>query len=147
MEDLAAIVSAEFDIVYQPVSTCYVRDIGRVYREVARVTRPGGIYISQHKQPASLQGVQQPGPAGGYELREAYYRTEPLPPVAGSKLREEGTAEFLHRWEELVGGLCRTGFIIEDLEALSRRRGVAAGHVRPSCQLSGPLRSHQGPAT
>ena len=29
--------------------------------------------------------------------------------------REEGTLEFLHRWEELVGELCRAGFVVEDL--------------------------------
>src|SRR6476619_314507 len=33
---------AEFDIVIQPVSTCYLAQIEPVYREVARVTRGGG---------------------------------------------------------------------------------------------------------
>ena len=35
--------------------------------------------------------------------------------MAGSSHREEGTLEFLHRWEELIGGLCRSGFVVEDL--------------------------------
>jgi hypothetical protein len=35
--------------------------------------------------------------------------------VAGSPHREPGTLEFLHRWEELLGGMCRAGFVIEDL--------------------------------
>ena len=86
----------------------------RVYREVARVLAAGGLYISQHKQPASLQADVQPT-VRGYELVEPYYRGGPLPPVVGSPHREEGTVEFLHRWEELIGGLCRAGFIIEDL--------------------------------
>src|SRR5436190_6005319 len=34
-----------FDIVIQPVSTCYVPDILAVYREVRRVIRPNGIYV------------------------------------------------------------------------------------------------------
>ncbi len=29
--------------------------------------------------------------------------------------REKGALEFVHRWEEIVGGLCRSGFVIEDL--------------------------------
>ena len=33
----------------------------------------------------------------------------------GSPHREPGTLEFLHRWEDLLGGLCRSGFVIEDL--------------------------------
>jgi hypothetical protein len=26
-----------------------------------------------------------------------------------------GTIEYLHRWEQIVGGMCRAGFVIEDL--------------------------------
>ena len=114
MDDLAALASASFEIVIHPVSTCYVPDIVPVFREVARVCVPGGLYVSQHKTPQSLQAEQRPA-SRGYELTEPYYRTGPLPPVVGSRLREEGTLEFLHRWEEIVGGICRAGFVIEDL--------------------------------
>jgi hypothetical protein len=85
-----------------------------VYREVARVCSSGGLYVSQHKQPASLQADLRPG-ARGYELVEPYYRQGPLPAVFGSQHREPGTLEYLHRFEELLGGLCRAGFVIEDV--------------------------------
>lgn len=115
MDDLAVLAPAEFDIVVQPVSTCYVPDVLAVYREIARVTVAGGLYISQHKQPATLQ-AEVMGTARGYLLSESYYRTGPLPGVIGGCLhREAGTVEFLHRWHELVGGLCRSGFVLEDL--------------------------------
>lgn len=114
MDDLSALPPAGFDIVVQPVSTCYVPDVLAVYREVARVTVGGGLYVSQHKQPASLQTSVAPSPRG-YEVTEPYYRSGPLPPVEGSPHREAGTLEFLHRWEELLGGMCRAGFAIEDL--------------------------------
>jgi hypothetical protein len=39
----------------------------------------------------------------------------PLPEVASSEHREEGMDEYLHGWEELIGGLCRAGFVVEDL--------------------------------
>ena len=114
MDHMPALAAGEFDIVIHPVSTCYLPAIGPVYQEVARVTRPGGIYISQHKTPASLQADVSPG-GRGYELAEPYYRSGPLPAVVGSRHREEGTLEYLHRWEELLGLLCRAGFVIEDL--------------------------------
>lgn len=115
MEDLSMFGEGNFEVVLQPVSTCYVPDLAVVYGEIARVTQPGGIYISQHKQPASLQAEVLPS-ARGYQLAEPYYRSGPLPPVIGGCLhREAGTVEFLHRWEELIGGLCRSGFVIEDL--------------------------------
>jgi SAM-dependent methyltransferase len=114
MDDLSALAAAEFDFVIQPVSSCYVPEVTRVYREVSRVMAAGGLYISQHKQPASLQADVRRS-ARGYELVEPYYRNGPLPAVLGSPHREEGTVEFLHRWEELIGGLCRAGFVVEDL--------------------------------
>jgi SAM-dependent methyltransferase len=114
MDDLSALAMAEFDIVIHPVSTCYVADLAEVYRQVARVSAPHGLYISQHKQPTSLQTSVAPSPRG-YEITEPYYRQGPLPAVTGSPHREEGTLEFLHRWEALLGGLCRAGFAIEDL--------------------------------
>lgn len=115
MEDLSMLPRAGFDLIMQPVSTCYVPDISAVYLQVAQVSASGALYISQHKQPASLQGSSLPGP-GGYVMAHPYYRSTPLPPeINGVEHREAGALEFIHRWEDLVGGLCRSGFVIEDL--------------------------------
>ncbi|RIK82865.1 MAG: class I SAM-dependent methyltransferase [Planctomycetota bacterium] len=115
MDDLAMFAPGEFDLVVHPVSTCYVPDVRPVFRAVARVTRPDGLYVSQHKSPASLQASLTPAVDGGYALVEPYYREGPLPAAPASRLREHGTLEFLHRWEELLGGVCRAGFAIEDV--------------------------------
>ena len=114
MDDLSMLADHQFDIVIHPVSTCYVANLQAVYREVARVTRPGGLYISQHKSPTSLQSTIKPS-GHGFEITEPYYRSGPLPAAEPSRVRESGTLEFLHRWEELLGGMCRAGFVIEDL--------------------------------
>ena len=114
MDQLEMFEAGEFDVVIHPVSTCYLPDVLAVYREVARVTRGGGIYVSQHKTPTSLQASITPLPQG-YVLTESYYRKGPLPEVTGTRLREEGCYEFIHRWEQLIGGMCRVGFVIEDL--------------------------------
>lgn len=125
MDDMPMFAAGSFDLVIHPVSTCYVPRIEPVYREVARVTRAGGLYISQHKTPTSLQAEVTPS-AHGYELIEPYYRNGPLPPVVGSPHREEGTLEYLHRWEELLGLMCRAGFAIEDL--------VEPVHAKPDAE-------------
>jgi len=114
MDDLSALAAERFDVVVQPVSTCYVPCVAKVYAEVARVTKPGGVYVSQHKQPTSMQADVRRSPRG-YEITERYYRNVPLPEVTGSPHREPGTIEYLHRWEQLVGELCRAGFVVEDL--------------------------------
>ena len=127
MDNLGMLPAGEFDIVIHPVSTCYVPDVLAVYREVARVTAAGGLYISQHKSPTSLQTEVKPGPRGYYELSEPYYRSGPLKPVLGSPHREPGTLEFLHRWEDLLGGICRAGFSIEDL--------IEPLHAKPDAEI------------
>lgn len=114
MDDLSALPPASFQVVYQPTSSCYVPNLAAVYREVARVCQPGGIYISQHKQPRSLQAEAEPSGDGYRVVHRSNYRG-PLPEVTGSDHREEGMDEYLHGWEELVGGLCRAGFVVEDL--------------------------------
>jgi SAM-dependent methyltransferase len=114
MDKLSMLPDQSFDIVHQPVSTCYVPDIAAAYSEVARVLRDGGLYISQHKQPTSLQIVERDA-GNRYVVGVKYYHSGPLPPVGDTSYREAGTVEFLHRWEDLVGGLCRAGLLLEDL--------------------------------
>ncbi len=114
MDDLSCFEPSSFDIVIHPVSTCYIPNIELVYQQIARVMEPDGIYISQHKQPTSLQ--VEADSDGVYRIGASYYRTEPLVPArTASLVREAGTYEYIHRWQELVGGMCRAGFVIEDL--------------------------------
>jgi len=114
MDDLCACESASFDVVIHPVSTCYVPDIRPVYAEVARVCRSGAIYISHHKQPASLQAAALPEKKG-YLLQRPLDLKDPLPEVKGALFREEGTLEYVHSLEVIMGELCRNGFSIEDV--------------------------------
>ncbi len=133
MDDLSMLQEGEFDVVIHPVSTCYLPSVQGVFAEVARVTRRGGIYISQHKQPTSLQASIDPTAGGAFEIRHPYYSDRPVPEIrsdsaSGRRLRESGAVEFLHRWEELIGGICRAGFMIEDLsEPLHARRDAPRG--------------------
>lgn len=125
MDDLGPLGDSAFDIVHQPVSTCYVPDVAPVYREIARVLSVGGLYISQHKQPTSLQ-ISHRDPRDRYVIGLEYYREGSLPDVPDRSYREERTAEYLHRWEQLVGGLCEAGFVIEALSEPYRGDPAAA---------------------
>ena len=130
MDRLTGIADDSFDIVIHPVSTCYVPDIVAVFAEVARVIRAGGIYISQHKTPTSLQTGLKPTSESraGYPIVHEYYSREPLPPAKEANLiREPGTYEYVHRWEQIVGGMCGTGFVIEDLTEPTHAADEAPG--------------------
>ena len=128
MDDLSMLAAGRFDVVIHPVSTCYLPDVARVFRAVARVAKPGGLYVSQHKAPASLQAGPAPGATGRYDLIHPVGRTAPLPPEPPSRLREAGTQEFVHSLSALLGGICAAGFTIEDFcEPDHREPGAPLG--------------------
>lgn len=130
MDDLSELPEASFDIVHQPVSTCYVSDIGEVYRQIARVAKDDSTYISQHKQPTSLQIVRR-DQRDHYVIGIGYYHEGPLPAATDTSYRESGTSEYMHRWDQLVGELCRSGFVLEDLrEPYRGDPNAQPGHFR-----------------
>ena len=66
-----------------------------------------------------------------YVIGVSYYHEGPLPPVTDESYREPGAMEYLHRWQELIGGLCRAGFVVEDLVEPKRGDPTATpGHFR-----------------
>jgi SAM-dependent methyltransferase len=126
IDDLGMFAAGRFDLVVHPVSSCYVADVGPVFRSVARVTRAGGLYVSQHKSPGSLQATLEPNAAGRYELVHDLARREPLPPEPPGRLREAGTQEFIHSLTALLGGICRAGFVIDDVHEPEHAEPTAA---------------------
>lgn len=115
MDELHIFHAGEFDLVIHPVSTCYLSSLSRLFPEIARVTRPGGLYISQHKQPINLQASLQTY-TGQYVIEHAYYDRGPVPTATQpSRLREPNTREFAHSWSSILAGICRSGFSIADV--------------------------------
>lgn len=119
MDDLSMLADESFDIVHQPVSTCYVPDLKPVYAGIARVLRSHGLYISQHKQPVSLQ-ISHRNDRHQFVIGVEYYHEGPLPQQQDTSYRESGATEYLHRMDQIVGDLCLAGFVIEDLREPKR---------------------------
>ena len=118
MDELTMLKNDYFDLVIHPVSSCYLPSLKQVFSEISRVCRPGGLYMSQHKSPRSLQSSLQPNLNGRYELLfpecQSADNSGALPPAPPSRLREAGTDEFVHSLTDILGGICRAGFSIED---------------------------------
>jgi len=114
MDDLRELDDEAFDIVHQPVSTCYIPDLVPLYAEIARVLKDDGVYISQHKQPTSLQ-ISHRNERHQFVVGVEYYHDGPLPKQIDTSYRESGATEYLHRLEDLIGGLCRSNMALEDL--------------------------------
>ncbi len=116
--DLSPLADRTFDIVVQPVSACYIPDLWPMYAEIARVLKPGGLYLSQQKSPASLQaGAWEPA-AHAYRVPYPVVSVQGLPPTDNPALsqREQNLIEWVHPLNALLGDLCRSGFVIEDFQ-------------------------------
>ncbi len=113
MKDLSAFGDAGFDLVVHPVSNCFVDDVMPVWREAARVLRPGGALLAGFNNPmvyifdyASLERdgmlhVKHPLP---------YSDVEVLDSGAMEGQQERGMPlEFSHTFQTLIGGQLEAG--------------------------------------
>ncbi len=139
MDRLDGFADAEFDLVIHPVSTCYLPSLSALFLGIARITRPGGLYISQHKQPMNLQASLDTV-TGSYYVQHAYYDKTPVAqPQQPTKLREPGTNEFVHSWTNIIGGICQAGFLVEDLsEPLHGKTDAPVGSFHHRCYYIPP---------
>ena len=100
-----------FDLVFNPVSLCYIREVEPVWNEVARIMKPGGILLTGFDTIINFI-------VDGDE-REIVW-SMPFDPLDNPEQRaflEEDDAglQFGHSLDEMLGGLLRAGFSIEDL--------------------------------
>lgn len=100
-----------FDVVVNPVSLCYVREVEPIFREVARVLRPGGVMLAGFD--SGLNYVVD------YPEEERIVRGLPYDPLSEPALLtneelEENGVQFSHTPGELLHALHNAGFVIDD---------------------------------
>ena len=100
-----------FDLVFNPVSICYIREVEPLWHEVARVLAPGG---------ALLTGFDT---IVNYLVDLAEERivwAHPFDPLTNPEARaflesDDSGMQFGHDLTELLGGMLRAGLMIADL--------------------------------
>jgi SAM-dependent methyltransferase len=121
MRDLSAFAGSCFDIVYQAISIVFVPDVREVYREVARILKPGGLYRVGHCNPA-VQAVEETSWDGeGYRILEPY---------SGGCIEDAESLEFRHLLKDIFNGLIESGLTIAHVEEYPRHLDPPAG-ARP----------------
>jgi SAM-dependent methyltransferase len=117
MLDLSPLHGRDFDLVHQPVSACYVPDPLALYEQVWSVLRPGGWYDVEHWNSAHIQlrGFGEWGD-GAYLIERPQQAGEPVPWHPASPADPAVVCwHFTHSLDQLIGGLCRTGFRVHRL--------------------------------
>ncbi|MDR2516466.1 MAG: class I SAM-dependent methyltransferase [Spirochaetaceae bacterium] len=112
-----------FDIIFHPVSNCYIEDVYHVWNECFRILKPGGVLMAgmdnglnflfddDSKAPLTVRNKLPFNPLKD----ESLYK----------KLRENDDGiQFSHSLEEQIGGQIRAGFFLKDLYEDYNNTGV-----------------------
>ena len=100
-----------FDLIFHPVSNCYVEEVEPIFKECYRILKKGGIFL------------------GGYDIginylfdeeeREAKYALpfNPLksPDLYDLSMKNDWGIQFSHTLEEQIGGQLKAGFTLTSL--------------------------------
>jgi SAM-dependent methyltransferase len=115
MADLSAFDDRRFGLVLNPASTCFVPDVRAVWREAARVLRPGGALLAGFANPVGYLFDFELAERGVLEVRH----TIPYSDLVGRPEEEirrqiegEEPVEFGHTLEDLIGGQLAAGLVI-----------------------------------
>ena len=117
-----------FDLIFHPVSNCYVREVEPIFRECYRVLKKGGVFL------------------GGYDIGINYIFDEnedrvlyslPFDPLSDEKIyndcvQNDWGIQFSHTIEEQLGGQLRAGFCLTDIYEDTNGEGNLHEHNIPS---------------
>ncbi len=119
MADLSVLGEERYDLIFNPVSTCFVDDVKAVWRECARMLRTGGTLLAGVVNPIvycfDLQLMEN---SGKLEMRHRlpYADSEQLSPGELQEWLQKGLPlEFSHTLGDLIGGQLDAGLVVTGL--------------------------------
>lgn len=101
-----------FDLIFHPVSNCYVREVRPIWRECFRVLRPGGVLLAGMDNGFNYLFDEDDETQVRYRL--------PYDPFADPALLElarknDDGIQFSHTLEEQIGGQLEAGFSLTNV--------------------------------
>jgi SAM-dependent methyltransferase len=117
MRDLGAFADASFDLVFNPVSNVFCPELAPVWRESARVLRPGGVLMTGFMNPDififDLAALDE---RGEFIVRHPLpFSTLELPEDERARVYQDGPIEYSHTLTEQIGGQLAAGFVLTHL--------------------------------
>lgn len=104
-----------FDLIFHPVSNCYVEEVKPIWRECYRVLKPSGILLA-----GMDNAINYLFDGGGYDDEREVVNSLPFNPLKNPeqmKQLEQSNAgvQFSHTLEEQIGGQLEAGFRLTHL--------------------------------
>ncbi len=121
MSDLSVFADASIDLVLHPISNHYVPDVRPVWRECARVLKPGGRLLASFYNPVLFIGDRDPQWQAQGLIRPChrlpYADSRDLAPeaLAAKKARGEALVHG-HSLADLIGGQLAAGLLLADFQ-------------------------------
>lgn len=112
MNDLSMIKDRSFDLVYQAPSMGYIPDVRKVYKEVARILKPGGLYAADAQNPLSQFVDESSWDGQGYRISVPYVIKRKR------RAKDKNVVEFRHYLSDAFNGLIECGFTIEHMQEM-----------------------------
>ena len=112
-----------FDVIFHPVSNCYVEDVYPIWRECFRVLKPGGVLLAGFDNGLNFLFEDDPLTV----VNRLPFNPLKMPEEAFRRMAENGEGiQFSHTMEEQLGGQLKAGFRLVDLYEDRDREGGAA---------------------
>jgi SAM-dependent methyltransferase len=117
MKDLSAFADESFDLIFHPVSNCFVDDVESVWRECGRVLRRGGRLLAGFCNPVTyIFDLKAWDTEKKLIVKYAipYSDVGQLPPEElAARIRDKGALEYGHSLDSQIGGQIKAGFAIK----------------------------------
>ncbi|MDO4616997.1 MAG: class I SAM-dependent methyltransferase [Lachnospiraceae bacterium] len=117
-----------FDLIFAPVSTCYIEDVRPLHKECARILKDGGVLLGGYDQVVNYIFDDSENTLT-YTLP-----FNPLKDKSQMDMLQQGDygVQFSHTLEEQLGGLIEAGFTITGLYEDMSSDGNLAKHNIPN---------------
>jgi ubiquinone/menaquinone biosynthesis C-methylase UbiE len=112
--DLSVFADESFDVVFNPCSTVFMKDVRAVWKESFRVLRHGGILMTGSMNPVHYIFDFKKLEAGVLEVKNSIPYSD-VESLSKEELEKGFPLEFSHSLTDLLGGQCAAGFHIVDM--------------------------------
>jgi SAM-dependent methyltransferase len=131
MRDLGAFADTSFDLVFHPVSNLFCPDLAPVWRECARVLRPGGVLLAGFMNPDLFLFDREAEERGELVVRHRLPYADVTHMTADERARfvGDGPLEYSHTLVEQIGGQLAAGFVLTAFAEAPHHAGITAQYM------------------